>query len=574
MVRRFVGTLMAVWGALCVLPGAAHAGQRINVDVFRPAAHPGDLTTASTTDIPDEGIWSAGAIFHYGKNPLVFVDPTATLDHQRQELIRDLGAIDLLGSYRVHHWVDLAMALPIYTMNEGDRDGFIEHEEISTKSLGDLRLSPKVRILSRAADADGYGLAADLLMVLPTGDASSFVSDGFSMQPTLLADYRVGPWIAVANLGYRIRSSEAFLPRTSGDGHLLEVDNEMMWRLGTAVRILGERRAAVNSRGVELEAVGELHGASSDFGSENATFIEGLFGARLGIPDAGLTLHIGGGSGLVKGYGNTKFRIYAGLTYTPATNRDQDFDGMLDEDDKCPLEPEDFDSYQDDDGCPDPDNDGDKVLDARDRCPNDAEDVDGFQDIDGCPELDNDGDGVLDAQDDCPLEAEDHDGFQDKDGCPDNDNDEDGIPDSADRCPTEPESRNGHQDDDGCPDETLARIGKKRIIILDRVYFAFKKEGIKPQSFPVLTAVAGILKANPKLRVRVDGYTDGRGPKAMNLRLSQARAEAVVTFLKEAGIAADRLEAVGHGKKRPAQGGGSPEARSANRRVEFVILSK
>jgi hypothetical protein len=65
------------------------------------------------------------------------------------------------------------------------------------------------------------------------------------------------------------------------------------------------------------------------------------------------------------------------------------------------------------------DADGDGIPDDRDQCPEQPEDFDGFQDEDGCPDPDNDGDGILDVQDICPLDAEDFDGFQDDDGCPD-----------------------------------------------------------------------------------------------------------------------------------------------------------
>ena len=50
--------------------------------------------------------------------------------------------------------------------------------------------------------------------------------------------------------------------------------------------------------------------------------------------------------------------------------RDRDGDGVADDVDKCPGEPEDYDGFQDDDGCPDPDNDRDGVLDKDDQCPN------------------------------------------------------------------------------------------------------------------------------------------------------------------------------------------------------------
>src|SRR5438105_2382562 len=58
---------------------------------------------------------------------------------------------------------------------------------------------------------------------------------------------------------------------------------------------------------------------------------------------------------------------------------DTDGDGILDKVDKCPLEPEDKDGFEDEDGCPDPDNDQDGILDKADKCPMEPEDKDGFE---------------------------------------------------------------------------------------------------------------------------------------------------------------------------------------------------
>ena len=65
------------------------------------------------------------------------------------------------------------------------------------------------------------------------------------------------------------------------------------------------------------------------------------------------------------------------------------------------------------------DRDGDQLLDADDRCPVDAEDRDDFEDADGCPDPDNDGDELADTVDHCPLVAESMNGWNDDDGCPD-----------------------------------------------------------------------------------------------------------------------------------------------------------
>jgi len=65
---------------------------------------------------------------------------------------------------------------------------------------------------------------------------------------------------------------------------------------------------------------------------------------------------------------------------------DRDGDGIPDDVDKCPDEPEDFDGFQDEDGCPDPDNDNDGIPDVVDKCPNEPETVNGVDDEDGCPD--------------------------------------------------------------------------------------------------------------------------------------------------------------------------------------------
>ncbi len=99
------------------------------------------------------------------------------------------------------------------------------------------------------------------------------------------------------------------------------------------------------------------------------------------------------------------------------------------------------------------DSDEDAIADDEDKCPDITEDFDGFDDEDGCPDYDNDEDGIYDTKDKCPDNAEDFDGFLDRDGCPDPDNDEDKVPDTVDKCPNRAETMNGYKDEDGCPDE-------------------------------------------------------------------------------------------------------------------------
>jgi outer membrane protein OmpA-like peptidoglycan-associated protein len=74
------------------------------------------------------------------------------------------------------------------------------------------------------------------------------------------------------------------------------------------------------------------------------------------------------------------------LSVDVAKISDRDGDGIPDDLDKCPDEPEDKDGFEDEDGCPDPDNDKDGIPDTADACPNEPETVNGFQDEDGCPD--------------------------------------------------------------------------------------------------------------------------------------------------------------------------------------------
>jgi outer membrane protein OmpA-like peptidoglycan-associated protein len=250
---------------------------------------------------------------------------------------------------------------------------------------------------------------------------------------------------------------------------------------------------------------------------------------------------------------------------------DNDGDGIPDEHDACPDLPEDFDNFEDDDGCPDLDNDQDGIPDQNDRCPDEPEDFDGDEDTDGCPDLvkDSDNDGIPDDVDRCPLQPEDIDGFQDDDGCPDLDNDLDGIPDEVDNCPSSPETFNGYQDEDGCPDEKP--IEEK--FVLRGVNFESGSAALTPDSYVILDDVVRSLQAYPEVRVEIRGHTDSQGPASFNLELSQRRAESVRQYLINAGTDSSRLVAIGVGEEEPISSNASPEGRLQNRRIEFRRLN-
>ena len=259
--------------------------------------------------------------------------------------------------------------------------------------------------------------------------------------------------------------------------------------------------------------------------------------------------------------------------------KDRDGDGITDEVDQCPDEPEDFDGDEDEDGCPEFDRDGDGIADDVDACPDDPEDKDGWEDTDGCPDLDNDKDGILDASDACPDVPENIDGYMDTDGCPEEkpevpvDTDGDGYTDDVDGCPTEPENFNEYLDEDGCPDvkPQNVKITKDRIEISQTIYFEVNKTVIKPVSYGILNEVAQVLKDYPKVHIRVEGHTDSDGSDEYNLTLSQGRAASVMGYLVGQGVDASRMVSEGFGESRPIDTNRTKEGKANNRRVEFHI---
>ena len=103
------------------------------------------------------------------------------------------------------------------------------------------------------------------------------------------------------------------------------------------------------------------------------------------------------------------------------------------------------------------------------------------------------------------------------------------------------------------------------------IFFDTGKSVVKPESKPAIDEVAKLLKGDPNLKLWVVGHTDWVGKVDDNLRLAQARAEAVAAELVSAhGIAAARLKGYGVGSLAPVAGNEDEAGRAKNRRVELV----
>jgi OOP family OmpA-OmpF porin len=246
-----------------------------------------------------------------------------------------------------------------------------------------------------------------------------------------------------------------------------------------------------------------------------------------------------------------------------ALPKDSDKDGVLDRLDACPGTP--GGDAVDTRGCSLPkDADGDLVIDSLDRCPNTApgEAVDAT----GCPR-DSDGDGIIDSVDKCSGTAQGT--IVDAAGCPPpRDTDADGVMDPEDKCPG---TAGGERvDSTGCP---ALFAGAERTLVLEGVSFETGRTALTAQARGALDRLVVSLKAHPGQRVEVAGYTDNRGTSGANLRLSQARADAVRGYLIERGVPPEQVVARGYGADDPVDTNATAVGRSKNRRVELHRLN-
>ena len=443
---RWVGLLflLSLWGA--EMRAQAQTGplprtdRSFDLQLFHPAVGARSFITLDSAEVLEHRLMHFGLVMNYQREPFSYslrsADAT-TVNSKTIAPVRDLATAELVAAVGLFNRFEIGAALPLSVSWEDDRiDAYGRLSggaATSVVGLGDLRVEGKGELVGFGTDR-AFLLSLSAGGTLPTGDNSAFFGEKtVTGRLRALLEYQRGEWLrALAMLGGLFREKSVFLG--SPESHAA------LYGLAAEVK-------PTEQIGVLAEVTGRV--ASKYYDTNPAEFDAAM---RFYFPPM-LNLLMGAGFGLNHGIGSPLVRAYVGLGYAP-DYRDRDHDGIPDVYDRCPDEPEDFDGFQDADGCPDPDNDGDGIPDVLDKCPNEPEDFDGFQDDDGCPDLDNDGDGIPDVKDACPNEPEDGKGKRPTDGCPSTseDSDGDGISDPLDKCPDEPEDKDGFQDDDGCPD--------------------------------------------------------------------------------------------------------------------------
>ncbi|TNE84325.1 MAG: hypothetical protein EP330_29340 [Deltaproteobacteria bacterium] len=309
-------------------------------------------------------LWATGRLYtQYIHGPIGAV----FLDDSKAQVLGDVLGLNLVGGVQLGP-VRVGLDAPVYLLATSD------WEDLGGAGLGDLALDAKGTILN--PETAPLGIALGARMALPTATVNvPLGAPKPAAEITGIFDKDLGDVLLALNIGAKLG------PKI--DQNNVELGNALQTRLGVGYSITDNAGASV-----DFQLIKDFRQPAKDAeGKLDLTGlpIEGMVGGWGRVSD-NIVLRGGIGTGFTDGIGAPAFRGVFSVGYEPARDRDRDLDGILDNVDQCPDEPEDKDSYEDRDGCPDLDNDADGLLDTADSCPMEPEDPDNWQDEDGCPD--------------------------------------------------------------------------------------------------------------------------------------------------------------------------------------------
>ncbi|MEC7987725.1 MAG: OmpA family protein [Myxococcota bacterium] len=567
---------------------------QFNVQNFRPALGRQDMLWVNETRVAHSKTFSFRNMFVYTKDPLSYQNYRG----ERVRILNDVLELDLLSSYSIGPF-QIGLGIPLYLRT-------LNGLESSQSGIGDIWIDSKLQLSNREELPLGAALA--VRGTLPTSAMNvGLGTEGIQFDAELDIDKRFGPTIVALNIGHRQQPT-------------VELENvswgpQFFTKLGMAYHV--DERFGLST---ELYAAF----AYADFGNVASSPFEALFGAwrRFSLEDAWV-IRGGLGMGLNEAISTPSARGILAISYEPAPVKDTDGDKVIDRKDACPQEAEDRDGIADEDGCPEPtkivlkgvDQFGVEVQNFKWQFEGQVGNAtDSFEAFGGTYALAAAAPGYKELL--MEIDVPDTDLYeislpmmailselrvvvqnQEEEelpssiwtsvgkGMPSN------IPGSRSarvrvgvgevivRAPGYRRKTVNVEVQEGVPNKALvtleearARIQEGRITIDGKVYFGQDSEQILDNSYDLLTEVSEVMQDHPELvLIRIEGHTDSLGDNQYNIQLSESRAKAVVDFLTQQGIAAERLKAVGFGEQRPIASNRSPVGRAQNRRVEFYV---
>jgi outer membrane protein OmpA-like peptidoglycan-associated protein len=361
MGTRVFATAAAV---VCLLIASRASAQGLDGERFQPATGVAGGFELEHPAVPFHLGWGLGLFLNGADDPVVSQAANGAV---LARPVSTAGTANLLGSIGLFGRVELGVDLPIHFIYEGDPYVTGGATLSASPGLGDLRFVPKVALVRTGSLERHVLLSLAMPIALPSGNDLAFRGDGgVSLQPELLFALHAGRLAFLLDGGYRYRSQH---PATLAWGDEITFGGGLAYGLSD-----------------HLTARGELFGAKE----VNAAVagadlpLEALVGIDYAVHD--WDFYAGVSKGITDGIGDPDVRIIVGVRLRKHAEPregflDSDGDGILDKDDRCPNEAEDYDGFQDHDGCPEPDNDHDGIPDADDECP----EIAGDQAHRGCP---------------------------------------------------------------------------------------------------------------------------------------------------------------------------------------------
>jgi Outer membrane protein and related peptidoglycan-associated (lipo)proteins len=124
------------------------------------------------------------------------------------------------------------------------------------------------------------------------------------------------------------------------------------------------------------------------------------------------------------------------------------------------------------------------------------------------------------------------------------------------------------------PGVKVERVGEGIVVeFSDKVLFGYDRSDLTPSAEASLDKLINVLKEYPDTNLEIQGHTDSKGSDSYNQGLSERRANAVATYLRNRGINSARITTKGYGESAPIASNDTEEGRAQNRRVNFLITA-